>query len=98
MPLHFSNSASKTKHKLDFTLVPIAIILIELAVFFTQLPNEIDDNLRNLIVMRILHTVLMLLIALLVSQSYKSANWNEHTFFTLALTGIVVIVIGDVLH
>lgn len=98
MPLHFSNSASKTKHKLDFTLVPIAIILIELAVFFTQLPNEIDSNLKNLIVMRILHTVLMLLIAQLVSESYKAANWTEHTFFTLAITGVIVIAIGDVLH
>lgn len=98
MPLHFSNSASKTKHKLDFTLVPIAIILIELAVFFTQLPNEIDSNLKNLIAMRILHTVLMLLIAQLVSESYKSANWTEHTFFTLAITGVIVIAIGDVLH
>jgi hypothetical protein len=98
MPLHFSNSASKTKHKLDFTLAPIAIILIELAVFFTQLPNELENNLRNLIVMRVLHTVLMLLIAMLVSQIFMRTHWTEHTFFSLALTGIVVIAIGDVLH
>ena len=98
MGVQFSSFLSNTKYKLDFTLAPIAIILIELAVFFTQLPNEIDDNLQNLILLRILHTILMLLIALLVSQIFMRKDWTEHTFLSLSITGIIVIAIGDLIH
>jgi hypothetical protein len=89
---------SKVKFKIDFSLVPLAIILIEFAVYITQLPGDAGSDHRDLIMLRILHTFLMLILAFLVSQIYMRTNMTEQNFMTLAITGIVVIAVGDLLH
>jgi hypothetical protein len=86
------------RFKIDFSLVPLAIILIEFAVYITQLPGDAGSDHRDLISLRILHTFLMLILAFLVSQIYMRANMTEQNFITLAITGIVVIAAGDLLH
>ena len=87
-----------TKHKIDFSLVSPAIILIEFSVFITQLSNETSSSIPNLIVLRIIHTALMLLTSFLVSQAYIRANKTELEFRTLAITGILVMAFGDLTH
>jgi two-component sensor histidine kinase len=88
----------KKSYPVDFALVPVAIILIEISVFFTQLPGEIEKNLDNLVLLRIVHTAAMLLIAYSVSWGYRRINLFRTNFATLALTGIVVIALGDATH
>jgi hypothetical protein len=89
---------SKNTYPVDFALVPVAIVLIEISVFFTQLSNEVEGNLTNLISLRVFHTLAMLFIAYLVSQGYKRFNLLQTNFATLAITGVVVIALGDLTH
>jgi two-component sensor histidine kinase len=87
-----------SKHKIDFSLVPAAIILIEISVFFTQLSEEISPSLLNLILMRIIHTAAMVLFSFFVSWAYKRMKKTETDFHTLAITGILVMALGDLTH
>ena len=89
---------SEKKYPVDFALVPIAIVVLEFGVFFAQLSREGEDNLANLILLRVIHTALMLLIAHLVSQGYKRFNKLQASFVTLAITGVLVIALGDLTH
>lgn len=94
----FSGINLRTKHKIDFALVPLAIVLIEFSVFATQVSTDSYDSLSNLILMRIIHTVVMVLLSVGVSQAYIWLKKPELNFLTLALTGLLVIALGDILH
>ena len=98
MRTRIAGLGSKKTYPVDFALVPVAIVLIEISVFFTQLSNEVENNLSNLIFLRILHTIAMIFISLLVSQGYKRFNLIEASFGTLAVTGVIVIALGDLTH
>ena len=89
---------SKSTYPIDFALVPVAIILIEISVFFTQLAREVERNLTSLIVMRFIHTLLMIFIAYLVSQTYRRLNKTSASFGLLAITGVLVTALGDITH
>ncbi len=89
---------SKDTYAIDFALVPVAIVLIEISVFFTQLSNEIENNLSGLITLRVIHTIIMLLIAYVVSLTYKNLQLSHVTYINLAMTGIAVIALGDLTH
>jgi hypothetical protein len=89
---------SKSKYPIDFALVPVAIILIEVSVFFTQLATEVERNLSSLILLRVIHTLIMIFIAYLVSQTYKRFQMISASFGTLALTGVLVTALGDLTH
>jgi two-component sensor histidine kinase len=88
----------KDTYAIDFALVPVAIVLIEISVFFTQLSKEIENNLSGLILLRVIHTITMLLIAYVVSLTYKNLQLSHVTYSNLALTGIAVIALGDLTH
>ena len=97
-PLDNFNRNLTTKHAIDFSLVPVAIVLIEFSVFITQLSEETYSSLSNLVSMRILHTIVMIMTAYLVSQSYIRAGKTMLNFRTLAITGLLVMGFGDVTH
>ena len=94
----FSALGSQRKYKVDFALVPIAIILIEFSVFTTQLTQDTNNHLSALVLLRLIHTILMVLISLMVSQIYIWLKKSELNYRTLAITGILVIALGDLLH
>jgi len=87
-----------TKYRVDFSLVPIAIIIIEISVFITQFTRDIYGQLSKIVLLRILHTLAMLLISYLVAQNFKKLQKAEVNYRTIAITGFLVIAIGDVLH
>ena len=86
------------KHKIDFSLVPVAIILIEFSVFITQLSSTSSINIGNLLWLRFIHTVAMIFISTLVSQSYILLKKPALSYRALASTGLLVMAIGDILH
>ena len=88
----------KKTYSVDFALVPVAIVLIEISVFFTQLSSEVDSNLTNLFLLRTIHTLTMLFIAYWVSQIYKRLKKTHASFGFLAMTGVLVIALGDLTH
>lgn len=89
---------TKIPYKVDFTLVPAAIVLIEFAIFITQFSQEINKSLGNLILLRVLHTLGMVLIAIGVWKGFQYFNKTELNFQTLAITGILFIAVGDLSH
>ena len=89
---------SGTKYSIDFSLVPLAIILIEFSVFIAQLASDPSISLSNLILLRVAHTLAMILISSLVSQLYIWLKKPALTYRALAATGVVVLAFGDVSH
>jgi hypothetical protein len=89
---------SQHKHKIDFSLIPLGVILIEFSVFTTQLSKDDHDSLRGLIIMRVLHTLVMLLLVGLLSQVFIKLKKTELNYRTIAITGTLVIALGDLIH
>ena len=98
MSLFSQSLRSDIKHKIDFSLVPTGVILIEFSVFTTQLSKDQYSSLRNLIFLRVLHTILMVSFAKLLSQLFISFKRTELNYRTIAVTGTLVIALGDFIH
>ena len=92
------NLRSNIKHEIDFSLVPLGIILIEFSVFTTQLTKDSYGSLQNLVLLRVLHTLLMLVLAALLSRIYIRLKMTELNYRTIAITGTLVIAVGDFIH
>lgn len=88
----------RTKHKIDFYLVPVAIIIIELSIFITQLSSDPAIVLENLLLLRLIHTVVMVFLSIVVSRLYLFFKKPAVNYLTIALTGIFVLALGDALH
>ena len=89
---------SENKYKIDFSLVPLGIIIIEFSVFTTQLSKDQYSSLRNLIILRVLHTILMVTLSSLLSRLFMRLKKTELNYRTLAITGTLVIGLGDFIH
>jgi hypothetical protein len=89
---------SENKYKIDFSLVPLGIIIIEFSVFTTQLSKDQYSSLRNLIILRVLHTILMVTLSSLLSGLFVRLKKTELNYRTLAITGTLVIGLGDFIH
>jgi hypothetical protein len=94
----FPKLGTKVKHKIDFSLVPIGVILIEFAVLTTQLSKDSYKSLGNLLLLRAVHTVIMLVFAWLISRLFIKLKLTEVNYQVIALTGTVTIAIGDFIH
>jgi hypothetical protein len=89
---------SENKYKIDFSLVPLGIIIIQFSVFTTQLSKDQYSSLRNLIILRVLHTILMVTLSSLLSGLFIRLKRTELNYRTLAITGTLVIGLGDFIH
>jgi len=89
---------TEKKYKIDFSLVPLGIIIIEFSVFTTQLSKDQYSSLRNLIILRVLHTILMVTLSSLLSRLFIRLKKTELNYRTLAIIGTLVIGIGDFIH
>lgn len=89
---------SENKYKIDFSLVPLGIFIIEFSVFTTQLSKDQYSSLRNLIILRVLHTILMVTLSSLLSRLFIRLKKTELNYRTLAITGTLVIGLGDFIH
>jgi two-component sensor histidine kinase len=94
----FPSLGSQTKHTIDFSLVPAVIILIEFSVLITQLSSSPITSFSDLFLLRLIHTVTMISISMLVSQLYIWTKRPALSYRTLAITGVLVLAIGDVIH
>lgn len=89
---------SDVKHKIDFSLVPVGVILIEFLVFFTQLSKDSYSTVLNLVLLRVSHTILMLALAASLSQIFLRLKKSELNYRTMAISGTIIIAIGDFIH
>lgn len=89
---------SRTKYKMDYSLLPLGVVLMEFSVFATQYASDSYGSLADLIVMRLVHTVGMLMLALSVGWALMRKKYHELNYLTIALICTVVIVLGDLMH
>jgi two-component sensor histidine kinase len=89
---------SRTKYKIDYSLLPLGVILMEFSVFATQYASASYSSLADLITMRLVHTVGMLILALSVGWVLTRKQLFELSYFTNAAICTVVIVLGDLMH
>ena len=94
----FPSLGSQTKHTIDFSLVPAVIILIEFSVLITQLASSPSTSFGDLFLLRLIHTVTMISISMLVSQIYIWTKRPALSYRTLAITGVLVLALGDLTH
>ena len=89
---------SDFKHKIDFSLVPIGIVLIEFSVFTTQLSKDSYRSFTDLVLLRIVHTAIMLTFASVLSRLFIKLKYTELNYRTIAITGTLTIALGDLIH
>ena len=89
---------SRTKYKMDYSLLPLGVFLMEFSVFATQYASDSYSSLTDLILMRLVHTVGMLILALSVGWVLIRKQYLELNYLTIALICTVVIVLGDLMH
>ena len=90
--------SSDIKHKIDFSLVPIGIVLIEFSVFTTQLSKDSYRSFADLVLLRIVHTAIMLTFASVLSRLFIKLKYTELNYRTIASTGTLTIALGDLIH
>ena len=89
---------SDVKHKIDFSLVPVGVILIEFSVLTTQLSKDSYRSLGDLLLLRAVHTAIMLIFASVISRLFIKFKLTEVNYQVIALTGTVTIALGDFIH
>jgi two-component sensor histidine kinase len=89
---------SRNKYKMDYSLLPLGVILMEFSVFATQYASDSYSSLADLIVMRLVHTVGMLMLALSVGWVLMRKKYLELNYLTIAIICTLVIVLGDLMH
>jgi hypothetical protein len=89
---------SRTKFKMDYSLLPLGVILMEFSVFATQWASDSYSSVGNLIAMRLVHTIGMLILALSVGWVLTRKQLFELTYLINAAICTVVIVLGDLMH
>lgn len=89
---------SRTKYKMDYSLLPLGVVLMEFSVFATQYASDSYSSFADLILMRLVHTVGMLILALSVGWVLIRKKYFELNNLTIALICTAVIVLGDLMH
>jgi len=88
----------RTRYTIDYSLLPIGVILLEFSVFATQFANDSYSSLGNLIAMRLVHTLGMLILALSVGWVLIRKKMFELSYLVCAAICTVVILLGDFMH
>lgn len=94
----FPGLGFKNKYVIDFSLIPVGVIILEFAVFITEIGKAHHKSLSDLLFMRIIHTLSQLALALALSKVFERARKSEFSYPFIAITGLSVIGIGIYLH
>jgi hypothetical protein len=86
------------KYAIDLSLTPLAVILLELAMFFTEFARSEFQDLRKLILLRIVHTAYMSLIAQVMVKQFNRFKIRELNLFQIMILGIFAVTPGITLH
>jgi len=94
----FPSLGFSKKYSIDFSLIPLGVIFLELSVLTTEIGKARHRTLGDLLLMRLLHTLTLMAITLVLSQTLKRMKIRELSYPTIAFTGLCVISVGIYLH
>lgn len=94
MSLIFSHLRARKKYMVDFSLIPYGILILEFSVFTTELSKSTSQNHFNILLMRLIHTVCMLILAFILSRIYQSLKKEQFSYLEISLPAFFVVSIG----
>ena len=86
------------KHKIDYSILPYGVLIMEFAVLTTQISEDAYSSLSNLLLMRIVHTIAMLILAISVGRILTQLKKTELNYLVTAIICTIVIALGDAMH
>ena len=89
---------SSQLHRIDFSLIPVGVILIEFSALATQLTKDSYTNLADLLLLRGIHTFFMLLLSNIISRYFVAKKIVELKYVTIAVMGTCAIALGALVH
>jgi two-component sensor histidine kinase len=98
MQMVFPDFNIRKKYKIDFSLIPIGVILLEFSTLSTEVFKDKHRSVNALVLMRITHTIVLLLLAIGLALLYKAIKKEELSYISIAVSGLVIISIGIYLH
>jgi len=88
----------RVKHKIDYSILPYGVVIMEFAVLTTQISENAYGRLSNLLLMRIIHTIAMLILAISVGRILAQLKKTELNYLVTAIICTSVIALGDAMH
>jgi len=88
---------SSQLHRIDFSLIPVGVILIEFSALATQLTKDSYTNLADLLLLRGIHTIFMLVLSNLLSRYFVAKKIVELKYGAIAFGALVHSFLGPIL-
>lgn len=88
----------KKAYKIDFSLIPIGIFILEFSVLLTELAKSNYDNPFHLFLLRIVHAIFLVSISTFLAFIYKKLRDNRLKYIEIAIPGVLVILSGIFIH
>jgi hypothetical protein len=86
------------KYPIDFSLIPIGIVILELAAFLTQFGKKQYSHISGLLEARGLHALVLIIVSSLTIYLCKKYKVQEFSYFQLSLMGLVFIGLADLIY
>lgn len=86
------------RYRIDFSLIPIGILILEFAIFFTDLAKSDFPNVADLALVRLLHTTFLLAISALLSRVYQRMQQTEISYLGIALPSTAGLLMGLIIY
>lgn len=86
------------KHRIDYSILPYGVVIMEFAVLTTQISEHNYGTLSNLLLMRIIHTLVMLLLAISIGRILTMVQKSHLNYLTIAVICTAIIALGDLMH
>jgi len=86
------------KYPIDFSLVPIGIVILEIAAFITQFGKKQYLDLSGLLEARGLHALVLIIVSSLTIYLCKKYEVHEFSYFQISLMGLVFISLADLIY
>lgn len=88
------NLASRPRHKIDFSLIPPGIVLLELSILSTELAFEIYPSVVDVLLVRSIHALFLFAFCRALSKLAHKRGRNEFSYLELAISGTSAVVVG----
>ena len=95
----FTSAISRSKkYPIDFSLILIGIVILELAAFLTQFGKKQYSHISGLLEARGSHALVLIIVSSLTIYACKKYKVQEFSYFQLSLMGLVFIGLADLIY
>jgi len=94
----FPDLSLKKKYDIDFSLIPLGVVLLELAAFGTELSKAQYGSVLSLILMRLAHTFILLAVTVGLSKILFKFQKTQLSYPVIAFFGLLAISFGIFFH